>query len=64
MMIWVIYGIYNGQFTRMDQFFKLLKWLQTLQDFLWKSEYPGESELFSFFAQCETFISQAAEMYK
>lgn len=56
MMIWVIYGIYNGQFTRMDQFFKLLKWLQTLQDFLWKSEYPGESELFSFFAQCETFI--------
>lgn len=49
MMIWVIYVVYNGQFTRMDQLFKLLKWLQILQDFLWKSEDPGGYELFSFF---------------
>lgn len=49
-MIWVIYVVYNGQFTRMDQLFKLLKWLQILQDFLGKSEDPGGYELFSFFA--------------
>lgn len=55
MMVWVIYVVYNGQFTRMDQLFKLLKWLQTLQDFLWKYEDPGGYELFSFFAHVWNF---------
>lgn len=55
MMVWVIYVVYNGQFTRMDQLFKLLKWLQTLHTYGSMKILEGMS-FAAFLHTCETFI--------